>query len=137
MFETCAICGCQLSRGLNYGEPTVEGRSHSTKHHYIAERFFGRTSNRKGVNRPPIFKDCPWKLEHQTGVFCYDCHEELLHNPVLLPEDISRFAELLQLRRLHESKKTDSRRRLAGRIKLFHEVIETGILTLLTAVNKN
>jgi len=133
MSEKCAICGCKLSRGRNYGKPTIEGRSHATKHHYVAARFFGHTTNRKGVQRPPILKKCPWNLERQTEVFCYDCHEELLHNPVLLPEDISRFAELVKFRKLREREKTDNRKRLAGRINLLHEVLESGIKTLLEA----
>jgi hypothetical protein len=39
-----------------------------------AERFFGR-----------IFDKCPWGVEGDTTILCYDCHEELLHNPVFLP----------------------------------------------------
>lgn len=137
MTEKCAICGCKLSRGRNYGKPTIEGRSHATKHHYVAERFFGRTANRKGVQRTPIFKKCPWNLECQTEVFCYDCHEELLHNPVFSPADITKFADLVKLKKLSEREKTDKRENLAGRIKLLHEVLETGIKTLLEQNGRN
>lgn len=62
--------------------------------------------------------------------FCYECHEELLHNPVLLPEDISRFAELVKKRGLSEDSKTEDRKRIARRIMLFHEVIALGLRTL-------
>jgi hypothetical protein len=49
----------------------------------VAERFFGRSNNRRGTQRDRVFEECPWGIEGQTAVFCYDCHEELLHNPVL------------------------------------------------------
>jgi hypothetical protein len=62
---------------------------------------------------------------------CYDCHEEILHNPVFLPQDVSDFSELVRRRGLSESAKTDSRDELAGRVELLHEVIRTGIEELL------
>ena len=67
----------------------------------------------------------------KSVVLCYDCHEELVHNPVFLPADIADFALLAKLRGLQEEEKTDNRQRLGGRIQLLHEVIETGLRTLL------
>jgi hypothetical protein len=134
----CAICGCKIhSGGDDYAKPSPEGRSHATRHHYVAERFFGRSKNRKGELREPIFKNCPWGVERQSKGFCYDCHEELLHNPVLLLEDVERFAKLVKLRGLNENKKTASKFKIAGRIKLLHEVIETGIESLLHEHNRS
>lgn len=132
MIELCAICGCELSRIRNtYARPTVEGRSHATKHHFVAERFFGRSSNRNGTKTKGVFSSCPWGVEGKTVVFCYECHEELVHNPVLLPEDIARFAVLVKQRGLSEKIKTEGRELIAGRVKLFHEVIACGLETLL------
>jgi hypothetical protein len=88
MDETCAICGCRLHRNGDYAQPTVLGRSHATSHHYVAERFFGRSANRRRNQREAIFESCPWGQEGEVVVFCYECHEELIHNPVILPEDI-------------------------------------------------
>ncbi len=94
MNEKCAICGCELRRTEGtYARPTVEGRSHASKHHFVPERFFGRSNNRRGTQRGKLFVKCPWEVEGQTAVFCYDCHEELLHNPVFLPIDIALFAD--------------------------------------------
>ena len=101
--ERCAICGCRIHRDGDYATPTVKGRSHATKHHYVPERFFGRSANRKGTVREPIFKQCPWESEGKTVLFCYECHEELLHNPVFLPEDIKAFAALVKARGLDKS----------------------------------
>jgi len=114
-----------------YARPTVDGRSHATKHHYVAERFFGRSTNRRGTKTEGIFPSCPWGHEGESVVFCYECHEELIHNPVLLPEDISRFAELVKQRGLSEEIKTKNREPIAGRIALFHEVIACGLTSLL------
>ena len=125
--EICAICGCKLHRRGDYSKPTIQGRAHATKHHFVPERFFGRSANRPGENRDPIFNSCPWNMEGNTAVFCYECHEELLHNPVFLPEDIKMLSKLVHVRKLHEKEKGKSRKKIAGRIKLLHEIIQSGL----------
>lgn len=131
MKENCTICGCELHRKGGYAKPTVAGRSHATKHHFVAERFFGRSTNRRGTQREPMFTECPWGQAGNSAVFCYECHEELLHNPVVLPEDLKGFRELVKQRGLSEDEKPSDRLRIGGRIQLFHEVIRRGILELL------
>jgi hypothetical protein len=117
--ERCAICGCELHRTRGtYARPTIQGRSHASKHHFAAERFFGRSNNRRGTQRDRLFEECLWDVEGQTAVFCYDCHEELLHNPIFLPVDIAHLAALVKERRLDEDRKTESKDKIAGRIKL-------------------
>jgi hypothetical protein len=131
MAEHCAICGCELHRARDtYASPTIEGRSSATKHHFVAERFFGRSSNRRGTKTEGIFTSCRWGHEGQSDVFCYECHEVLLHNPVLLPEDVARFAELVQMRNLAEKVKPANHSKIAGRVVLFHEVITRGLKLL-------
>ena len=128
MIEHCAICGCRLYRErCTYARPTIEGRSHATKHHFVPERFFGRSSNRKGTNTEGLFEICPWGQEGKTEVFCYECHEELLPNPVLLPQELESFAKLVRARGLAEDQKPKDRTKIAGRILLFHEVIARGL----------
>jgi hypothetical protein len=137
MIDRCAICGCELNRLPNvYAQPSIEGRSHATKHHYVPERFFGRSNNRKGEKREGIFEIDPWGLEGAVEEFCYDCHEELLHNPILLPEDVKGFKELVNLRGLGEKNKNDNRDKLAKRIVLFHEVIRSGLNQMLSNERK-
>lgn len=116
-----------------YAASTIEGRSHASKHHFVAERFFGRSTNRRGTKREGIFDVCPWGYEGECAVYCYECHEELLHNPVLLPEDIRAFSELVRLRNLHEGQKPENKTKLAGRVSLLHEVIACGLSKLLEA----
>jgi len=131
MTEHCAICGCELHRTRDtYARPTIAGRSHATEHHFVAERFFGRSANRRGTKTDGIFTSCPWGHEGESAVFCYECHEELLHNPVLLPEDIARFAELVRTRGFSEDRKPADRSRIAGRVALLREVIARGLSIL-------
>lgn len=131
MTEHCAICGCVLHRTKDtYARPTVEGRSHATRHHHVAERFFGRSTNRRGTKTEGIFDVCPWGHEGETVVFCYECHEELIHNPILLPEDIARFAALVKAKGFAEVSKSESRAPISGRITLLHEVIARGLKAL-------
>jgi len=124
-------CPCPLHRSGEYAKPTIAGRSHATKHHYVAERFFGRSTNRAGTQRTPVFAEFPWEAEGAVAVYGYECHEELLHNPVFTPEDIERLVAIVRIRGLAESEKTEDRSRLAGRIELLHEAIALGIETLL------
>lgn len=63
-------------------------------------------------------------------MYCYECHEELLHNPVFTEIDMQRFARLVRLRELDEDVKPPSREKLAGRIRLLHDVIEIGLRSL-------
>jgi hypothetical protein len=109
----------------------VAGRSHATKHHYVAERFFGRSANRRGTKRNGIFEICPWGYERKAEVYCYECHEELLHNPVLLPNEVSALAGLVRARGLNEDGKPEGRSKIAGRIMLLQEVISVGLRELL------
>jgi hypothetical protein len=118
-------------RDGEYAKPSLKGRSHATEHHYVPERFFGRSKNRPGTKREAIFEECPWGLEGKTEVFCYECHEELIHNPVFLPEDIRNLAELVRLRQFSERTKSENRDMIAGRIRLLHEVSSRGVSQLL------
>lgn len=133
MPERCAICNCVLHRTPGtYARHNPEGRSHATKHHFVAERFFGRSSNRKGTRTDGVFDTCPWGYEGESEVFCYECHEELLHNPVLLPAEIKAYSALVEKHGLSEESKSEDRSKLAGRILLFHKVIAAGLAALVT-----
>lgn len=127
--EKCKICGCEIHRDGDYAKPTVKGRSHATKHHYVAERFYGRTKNKRTYQEvSPIFGEKDFsEYEGQSGIFCYECHEELLHNPILLPADVEKLAKLVHERKCNEIKKGGSREKIAERIKLFHEIISLGL----------
>ena len=134
--ERCALCGCRVHRKGEYGKPTLKGRSHATSHHYVAERYFGRSGNRPGTEVERIFQKDPWGMEGKTGIFCYDCGEVLLHNPVLLPEDISKLSELYRLKNVNEDDKADNMLKYRERITLFHEIMQKGLDMVLTEAKK-
>lgn len=134
----CGVCGCLMAAGgIGYAGSTPHGRSHRSKHHYVAERFFGRSANRRGTQRDGVFSKCPWDLERKSGRFCYECHELLLHNPVFLPADIQALGRLVRTRGLSEASKPTHQRKIAGRIKLLHEVIEAGLAAVEARAGKN
>ena len=128
MKDRCNICGCKLEQSGKYA--TFEGRAHPSRHHHVAQRFL-KTIDKNGNEFQPIFSKCPWEIEKKTVVLCYECHEELIQNPVFLPKDIENFKQLVKFRKLAENEKPENRKKLAGRIKLLNEVIETGIEKLL------
>ena len=80
-----------------------------------------------GTKTEGIFAECPWEHEKKTVIFCYECHEELLHNPVMLPDDIVAFAEIVKARGLNEDEKPQDRGKIAGRVKLLHEILALGL----------
>jgi hypothetical protein len=117
--ERCTVCGCAVHREGRYGLATTQGRSHASEHHFVATRLLKRRSER------------PWFLEQETIVCCYECHEELLHNPVLLPTDLLRFALLIQSRGLNDDEKLPGRKGFVARVQLLQEVIAVGIKAML------
>ncbi|MBD3401092.1 MAG: hypothetical protein GF399_12295 [Candidatus Coatesbacteria bacterium] len=126
--EKCAICGCTLHREGEYAQPTIRGRSHATAHHFVPERFFGRSKNRPNEQREAILSESDLaEFEHDFGILCYECHEELLHNPVLLREDIELFSSLATAKGYAEEEKEQTRKNIAGRIELLHQVIRAGL----------
>ena len=104
-----------------YAKDSINGRSYPTKHHLIAKRFYNK-------KRKKIFEtiDKPSVVE-----LCYDCHEELLHNPVLSANDIEKFSMLIKQKECNETIKDDSKNKIRERIDLFAEIIAEGIKTLL------
>jgi len=132
--ERFDVCNCRLRRTTEYAKQTREGRAGATKHHFVAERFFGRSGNRKGTVTAPIFTICPWDCEGQNLVLCYECHEELIHNPVLLPGDFALLRRLVFAKGLDEDEKPDDRSKIGARINLFHEVIASGLRQLVNDV---
>ena len=63
-------------------------------------------------------------------MFCYECHEELLHNPVLTPAQICAFRDLTAQCGLNETVKTSKKEKIAGRIRLFNRVIEAELIAM-------
>lgn len=69
-------------------------------------------------------------MEGESATLCYDCHELLIHNPVLLPEDMESFAKLVRERGFSEKQKEKGYGNLVGRVLLLNEVIHRGLEVL-------
>jgi hypothetical protein len=80
--------------------------------------ILGRSGNRRSEIRNRVFQTCPWGFEGKSESYCYECHEVLLHNPVILPDDVAASARLVASRGLDETEKPPDHTKLAGRIKL-------------------
>lgn len=128
----CAICNCPLHSDGKYADGSHQSRSRQSKHHVVAERFFGRSANRPNDVRQGILVECPWNSNKATVPLCYECHEELIHNPVFLQEDLKAFSDLVRAHGLDEDVKPIGRDKIAGRIKLLNDVIKAGLKSLST-----
>jgi len=92
--------------------------------------FLGAVEIEKPHFGPGFLKNVLGALEGECDVFCYECHEILLHNPVFTRENILDFADLVNQKQLNEVQKTRSNEKLRGRVRLLHEVIELGLRAL-------
>jgi hypothetical protein len=128
--ESCAICGCPVHRSGEHTRPRIAGHSHVATRHRVPERFSPRPAKRRGARKHGLSVACPWGPEKQATVYCYECHEALIHNPVLLPGDVQAFAELVKIRGLNEDDKPSEKDKIARRVMLLHEVLATGLFTL-------
>ena len=125
--EKCEICGCQLtSKQDTYGQDTLAGRAHQTKHHNIAKRFYGQQNGRKPIFKKKDRTGNGWNVTR----CCFECHEELLHNPILTSKNIKTLSTLVKKTGSGERRKPEDKKRIANRILLFHAVIDTGLEAL-------
>src|SRR2546430_8694767 len=71
---TTEIYTLSLHDALPISAPTVPGRSHASRHHYVAERFFGRSKNRRGTQRERVFvrrsEEHTSELQSQSNLVC-------------------------------------------------------------------
>mgnify|MGYP001619825991 CR=1 FL=1 len=124
----CGLCGCALLRMGKYGEDNALGRCFPSEHHLVAKRFYGKNKNK----RSKILDDDDFKkFSNEKIKLCYDCHEELLHNPVLSPDNMKGFKELVRKKHWDERNKKDGKEKIRGRIKLLQEIIDKGINIML------
>ncbi len=111
----CQLCNIELQEGNQnniYG--TDEGMNHISRHHLFPKRFKDYFTNDEIKE---IFQiETPQIVEN----FCYECHEEVLHNLVLNREIIDKLSKLFE----GKDKKT--------RIMIFHEIIKLGLEAILT-----
>ncbi len=102
MTDRCTLCDCELTN-TDYGRNLTD----RSRHHRLPLRLSEWTGS------------FPEEMREELIVLCYWCHEEMIHNPILLP------GVEQQLCRLFAGKGLDER------LRLFAEAIEKGAAALL------
>jgi len=98
----CVLCRIEFTTG-DYA--TESGRHNKSEHHLFPTRF-----KKYGISQRSLAK----KLDVETRDFdsvhlCYECHEELLHNPVFTAKMIKELSHLMIGKSLEERVITLSR----------------------------
>ena len=110
MKKKCLICGVELVEGNpnnKYG--TFEGRNYISRHHLFPQRFQKYFQENEVLNIFGITKF------NERAEFCYDCHEEMIHNLILNKEILEKLNEKMNGKNLKE------------RIQIFHEIFKKGL----------
>jgi len=97
------LCGIEVTTSGVYA--TENGQHYRSKHHLVPNRF-----NKYRISQRSLAK----KLNVETGDFisillCYECHEELLHNPVFTTKMIKELSHLMRGKSLEDKVITLSR----------------------------
>ena len=129
--ERCRLCGCRVHRGGPYAAPTIEGRSCASEHHLCGRALPWALENLTWRPACQDFRNVSVGIRRKVAVYCYECGEKLLHNPVIIEADIERFAQLVRLRALNEDAKPAARQKMVGRIRPLYEVIDAGLSVLI------
>ena len=92
--DHCMLCGIKFSTKGVYGTE----KYHRSEHHLFPLRF-----KKYRINQRSLAK----KLNVETQDFdsvhlCYECHEELLHNPVFTTKMIEELSHLMKGKRLED-----------------------------------
>jgi len=110
----CQLCKAELQEGnRNNTYGTDGGMNHISRHHLFPKRFRNYFTDDEIKQ---IFQIEPPMV---LGEFCYECHEEVLHNLVLNREIIDKLSKLFE----GKDKKT--------RIIIFHQIFKLGIESIL------
>ncbi|HEY9205431.1 MAG TPA: hypothetical protein VIO58_05870 [Candidatus Methanoperedens sp.] len=106
----CQLCKTPLKEGnLGYAYGTSEGLTHLSRHHIFPKRL------KKYFTNDEIQKIFHIDNPSSSMVFCYECHEEILHNIILNDSMVAMLSTLLD----RKDKKT--------KIKIIHEILKKGI----------
>jgi len=110
----CKLCNVELVEGNPnnvYGTQCKKGMHHISRHHYFPQKF--KKNGYFSENQISDFfsiKDS--KIKNN---YCFECHEEVLHNLILNDSIESKLAILFK----GKNKQT--------KIKIFHDIFKKGI----------
>jgi len=94
--DHCMLCGIEYPTGVVYA--SEHGRRSRGRHHLFPRRF-----EKRGISQEKLAK----KLDVETRDLgfvhlCYECHEELLHNPVFTTKMIKELSHLMRGKSLED-----------------------------------
>ena len=106
--DHCMLCGIEFTTGVY---ATENGRYNSSEHHLFPTRF-----KKYGISQRSLAKKLNVETQDFDSVYlCYECHEELLHNPVFTTKMIKELGYLMLGRSLED------------KVIIISRVIELGI----------
>lgn len=93
--DHCMLCRIEFTTGVY---ATESGRYNRSEHHLFPARF-----KKYRISQRSLAK----KLNVETQAFhsvylCYECHEELLHNPVFTTKMIKELSHLMRCKSLKD-----------------------------------
>ena len=102
--DYCMLCGTKFSTKGIYATKTKNGRHHRGEHHLFPARFEKHFSQRS------LAKKLNVETQSLDSIYlCYDCHEELLQNPVFTTKMIKELSYLMKGKSLEDKVVTLSR----------------------------
>ena len=87
--DHCALCGIEFTTGAY---ATKNGRFHGSEHHLFPARFKKFHVSQRSLAKKLNIESQDFDSVH----LCYECHEELLHNPVFTTKMIKELSQLMR-----------------------------------------
>jgi uncharacterized CHY-type Zn-finger protein len=109
--DHCMLCGIEFPKTGVYAEKTESGQHYRAEHHLIPKRF-----EKYHISQRSLAKKLNVGTQDFVPVYlCYECHEELLQNPVFTTEMIKELSHLIKGKSLED------------KVVILSHVIELGI----------
>ena len=106
--DHCMLCGIEFTTGAY---ATENGRYNRSEHHLFPARFKKYHISQRSLAKKLNIESQDFDSVH----LCYECHEELLHNPVFATKMIKELSQLMRGRSLED------------KVIILSRVIELGI----------
>ena len=92
--DHCMLCGIEFTTGAY---ATEKGRYNRSEHHLFPARFEDHISQRSLAKKLNLESQ-----DFDSVHLCYECHEELLHNPVFTTKMIKELSHLMRGKSLED-----------------------------------
>ena len=100
--DHCILCGIEFTTGAY---ATENGRYNRSEHHLFPARFKKYHISQRSLAKKLNLESQDFDSVH----LCYECHEELLHNPVFTTKMIKELSHLMRGKGLEDKATTLSR----------------------------